>query len=570
MSLSDAFQFPRKLSVIRPSEDQSPYTRMLNFTGSYNGYLAGALIAYPSQSVGAQIMMVKKQIVFGQAGGLPVQSINNALLPYWIGNAYGHWGALGMTSAYVPVVDGSATGQWEIRWDSDGWDPDSVQQIYEETKPKGAPYTMSGRINSMYMEVVRNTVSATSTAISGTCNSARVDDLELYGDIDLGSQFCKRYASPDKDYACNVSQQNGAVSIGGCDYGRSYVAINPWQTSTSQDNEVLYRSVNLETAIPLVGFFAVAGSGTTPTVSNFTFYSDNPSAVNVNGGNVDWWAFTSSDPFGPGGTAPPQDIYGTIGIAGSSVVMQMFVSPYLTSSGNTSPGQYRITDKCPAANPFDTPSLALQWRVATAQENVRVTFRCVHIYAQHSATVSNDEANQTIYDTVAITKEERVNGNSNAGWQYMSTTFERPIPVFTPATSLVQAKPKAGLWVGCMVFAYYTCSQGVDSVPVNIYFERYTLSYRFKVNNPAHVISWEKRAVSNVDPLIVSGSMLVEVKLSNEARAYAAVSKYPRSMRFDDLLEAQQDFFLEQKRKTSYDKTEYEREEGVFAAALSR
>jgi len=567
MSFADSLSYPRKLTIVRPSEDQSPYTRFLNFSGSYNGFLAGAVVAFPKMSPGAQIMMLRKQLTWGQAGGAPTQSISNALINYWIGNAFGHWPNVSMTFAYVPIIDNSSSGgTWENLWSSDGWDPDAQPQVQNTNTQTtgGVPYTISGRSNAMYMELVRNTTSVSSVAISGTCNAVRVDDLELYGGVDLSSQYCKRFASPDKDYACNLPQQTGVCSIGACDYGKNFTAINPWQSASSQENEVMYRSRTIEMQIPSVGTIASFGS-TLPAASDFQYNAniDYPGSVSP---QQNWWAFTTDPSSGGGGALPPQDILGSIPISSGSVVLQMFISPYVTST-STNENQSRIVDKCPAANPFDTPTITVEWRVATALEHVRCVIKAVHVFAQHSAAVSNTEDTQTIYDTVCMVKETRINGNGDAGWQKMSTTFERPTPVYTENTNFTQAKPRCGQWIGCMFFMYTT--QATETQPI-AYFERYTTSYRFKVENPAHVCSWDKRAVTDVVPITVSGSVFAEVKLSNEARTYSNISAYQRSSRFDDMLDAQREFMVTQSRKSSYDKKTYDEEERGFADAIGK
>lgn len=569
MSFADSLSYPRKLTIVRPSEDQSPYTRFLNFTGSYNGFLAGAVVAFPKMCPGAQIMMLRKPLVWGQAGGAPTQSISNALLNYWIGNAFGHWPSISMSYAYVPIVDSSSSGgTWENLWTSDGWDPDAQPQVQNTNVATtgGVPYTISGRTNTMYMELVRNTTSVSSVAISGTCNAVRVDDLDLYANLDLSSQYCKRFASPDKDYACNVPQQTGVCSIGACDYGKNYYAINPWQSASSQENEVMYRSKTIEMQIPSVGSWASPSAGGIEAMTEFSVNDPSGQGIGAVPQN-NWWAWTTQQTFGSGGV-PPQDIYGSIPISSGSVVLQMFISPYVMST-SVNDNFYRIVDKCPAANPFDTPTVTIEWRVATLAEHARCTIKAVHIYAQHSAAVSNVEDTQTIYDTVCIVKETRINGNGDQGWQKMSTTFERPTPVYTENTNITQSKPRCGQWVGTMFFMY-TSVGGDPATAVNCYFERYTTSYRFKLNNPAHVCSWDKRAVTDVVPLTVSGSVFAEVKLSNEARTYSNVSGYQRSSRFDDMLDAQREFMVTQSRKSSYDKKTYDEEERGFADAIGK
>lgn len=569
MSFADSLSYPRRLTIVRPSEDQSPYTRFLNFSGSYNGFLGGAVVAFPKMCPGAQIMMLRKPIVWGNAGGAPAQSIANALIPYWIGNAFGHWPSVNMSYAYVPIIDSSSSGgTWENLWSSDGWDPDAQPQVQNTNTQTtgGVPYTISGRSNAMYMELVRNSTSVSSVAISGTCNAVRVDDLDLYANLDLSSQYCKRFASPDKDYACNLPQQHGVCCNGSCDYGKNFTAINPWQSASSQENEVMYRSKTLELSIPSIGSWAQSGTGTVEAMQEFSVNDPSGQGIGAVPQN-NWWAWTTQQVFGPG-AVPPQDIYGTIGISSSAPTLQMFVSPYVMGT-SLNESFYRIVDKCPAANPFDTPTFTIEWRVLTTAEHARCTMKAVHVYAQHSAAVSNVEDSQTIYDTVCIVKETRINGNGDGAWQKMSTTFERPTPVYTENTSFTQAKPRCGQWIGCMFFMYHSVAGSPDT-NVTAYFERYTTSYRFKVDNPAHICAWDKRVVSDVVPLTVSGSVFAEVKLSNEARTYSNISNYQRSNRFDDMLDAQREFMVTQTRKSCFDKRGYDEEEKGFADAIGK
>lgn len=565
MSFTDSLQFPRTLTVIRASENQSEFTRFFTFSGKYYGSLPGIIVSYPRQSPGAHVMMVRKPLYFNVSSGVS-QNIEQALSDY----AYGYSNgvpSLGMTQTYIPIIQPSGnpgTANY-AEWASTAWDPDSTPQVLQNTNfaligSGGTPYTVAGRTVGMYQHLVKNTISTSSVAISGTCNAARIQCLDLEGDVDISVQYVKRYASPDKDFVAAVPLQAGVCSVGGVDWGLDYVPTNPWASSGDRRNELTYRSKQIEMQIfPIIWSFSRPGLGATAPYTMFT-----------DGGGVlsppnPFWAI---EELGADTPNIDQEVNGRVP-GNSFASTQLWISPYVNQN-IVNEQKSHIVDKCPPANPFDCPDVGIQWRVATTSCTAWVTIRAVFVFAEHSYAVGATENTATQYTTTCETKRVRVGGSSTGGWQNMSTIFERPVPAYTENTSTLQGQPRRGLWVGTYFYMWGSFVEQTQEGQASFtaYFERYTCSYRFKVDNPAHVCAWDAKSTADTTPLIVEGSVLSEVRLSSEARAYANVSTYPRSIAFDDMTKAQAEFLFHQRRKTSGICDAYNKEEEELARAL--
>jgi len=543
MSFADSLEFPRQLNIVIPSSNQSAYTQNFDFSGSYNGSLAGALIAFPKQGVGAQAMFLKSRLVWGVPNQNPFRSISNAIYACDKSIADSNFAdiALGTHAlVYVPIVRSSTnpgTGT-EVLWDC------PAQTAVEETHPTYSTYprTVSARCNSLFMHVERNTISSSSVAISGSCHAARFDQIELYGDLDLGPQYMQRYACPDKDFKVNVPQQNGVCGVAGIDYGGNYRALNPWGTGLDKTCELAWRSPRIVTSGPSTGLSI---------------------------GTVLW----VSPDIPP--TTKGQFLFGNLEKPILSAAMTaVWLSPYVDSKvgANTK----WATIKCPPANPFEMPLIEAEIDYDmpfTGLNNpdlgyATVNVSAVHVFAEVDYTLDTTPATDAEfrYDTVMETRNTTM---IPGGFDKSKLVLEfgrvcKNDRWTRPATQEL----RRGIWVGTWISAYVATTSEQNEARAD--FDGFTVGYKNVIDNPAHVCSWDKKTTVDKTPITVGGTIFAETKLSNEARAFANVSKYTRSNRFDDLLEAQREFMVTQTRKTSFDKQTYDNACSMFAAALNQ
>lgn len=545
MSFADSLQFPRALSVIPPSVNQSPYTRNFAFSGRYNGNLAGALIMYPKQGSGAAVYVLRHQLRWNGANGITnYEGVSGAA-----------WGTFDwdsgpfLTQAYIPVIlpaefvcnlGNGNIGSVTCEWTHSAWNPDG-RDVTVETQPQYGqvsriPFTMSSRVVSMYGSVSRNTISTTNVAISGTCNACRLQELELRGDTNMNAQFVKSYATPDKDYVASVPMQNGVIAYSGVDYGTSFTPCNPWQSASSGAIDTSYQTIN------------------TSTVVNVVLHD---------------WSYTNASTV-PEALGPLLDWTGTIDWSGTRTT-SYFVSPYLTNP-ITDDGSSRYAVRCPAPNLFDAPSINWQLQINATEEKglVFIGIKTVHIFAYiGNINVTNlFESEYHIYRTVEQLEWKRTNVQVAGPQQFISIDFPKP-----PANDINEAstRPLRGVWIGCfswIVGITANREKFVNATTVRI--ERIQLGYSHQNDNPVHVCSWEPATGANNGPVEIDGNVISEVHYNNEARAYASVSNMQRSQRMDDAIDAQNDFIFNQTRKTSMDKKTYEGMEVEFNKAMQR
>lgn len=550
MSFADSLQFPTELTVIPPARNQSIYTRNFAFSGTYDGYLSGALIMYPKQSTGAAIFALVQQPTWYNPAQRP--GIFDYLRDYAIGTW--DWSNLSMDKTYIPVLQGTryncAVGTVNIEWANSAWEPDAriasveYQPVFGQiTSP---PFTVASRTIAMWGSVVRNTISTTNVAVSGTCNAFRAEEIEIRATrSQLTSQYAKSYASPDKDYAAIVPLQNGVMSISGADFGIEYAASNPWQTQTSQVSQTSYQTVGLQdgNAINLPTF----------EWSNVSKIATGDYTNQVNFG---------TEAFSPGATGR---------------ALNLLLSPYVTPSAED--GESRWAMRCPAPNMFDTPTVTLKWQFHVQEGEADINtgfavFKLVHFWANvnqgGAANLPEELMNVPIFE--AQTKVEWLNTSVEGGQTLMTTTFPK-----TAADGLpFGGRPRRGVWLGCMIWAFASKATVTDPRSLVAAINDVSLGYDHMLDNPVHVCSWEGTQVNALasarrdGPISIDGNVVAEAQYSNEARTYASASNFPRSLRADDALEAANSFLIQQERKTAYDKVQYEKMAGTFREALRR
>jgi len=489
--------FPGVVNEVRPAEDQSPFTRTFCCCGSYNGNLPGAFVYFPLQSPGASILLVRKLIDVIQlqdALKLVDPSFGDGLPPI----------VFTLVQGYVNVIrdSSSSQGNFETLWSSDAWD---INDGNSQLK------TLSSRCNSVKASIVRNTVSTSSVAISGTCHATRLDAFQFEGGVEFSQQFCKAFASPDKDYVVSVAQQSGVTSISGSDVASKFVSPNPWST---QGSDELIWSTSVSLTIGGVLWNSLA------------FIEE----LDFNGTNI--YVYTQDTTHVTEG----QDMFGQ---ALLSQMTRLFLSPIVR---DTTQNESTQVVRCPSANPFDTPSVICKWTVTTTTRFLLMNWKIIHVYASHDES----QVNSTLIETVVVLKTERIASNNQHQPQQFQTTIERPDTT---------GKPR-GMWIGVLVSVF--CSFPWTNDFTAFLITEAALSYRYKISNPAHVMSWDAtNSSTSQTPIVCNSSSFSEVMYNNEARPFASVSNYRRCTNYNSLIEARNKFVFDQVLKTSHDSTTY-------------